>query len=271
MACILEELENTLKKQLKKQLSNIKNSKEFKDGAAKAKERVAELSTLLNEVGAMKKAMQGQVNTEINSPKLENSNVLVYNNSIVKSDKKENDKSIFKRSKDTYYTKNSIKYKSYRIPKPENKNLVSVRNIMQSMITALRSDLSFGNGVKDIEETYVKYSNIYTKEIKELSILLREHQLNLKRPHSLREWENIYKEDLKLNKKFDDTINALVRNLGLEPIIKSDQVDGYEFGFSAQFVTKEDNPKQEADIIVPTEVFTNNLNKIIDCKSKNIT
>ena len=62
MACILEELENTLKKQL----GNTKNSKEFKDGTTKAKERVAELSTLLNEVGAMKKAMQGQVNTETN-------------------------------------------------------------------------------------------------------------------------------------------------------------------------------------------------------------
>ena len=32
-----------------------------------------------------------------------------------------------------------------------------------------------------------------------------------------------------------------------------------------------ESTKQETDIIVPTEVFTNNLNKIIDCKSKNIT
>ena len=63
MACILGELENVLKKQL----GNTKNSKEFKDGTTKAKERVAELSTLLNEVGAMKKAMQGQINTETNA------------------------------------------------------------------------------------------------------------------------------------------------------------------------------------------------------------
>ena len=63
MACILEELEKTLTKQL----GNTKNSKEFKEGATKAKERVAELSTLLNEVGAMKKVMQGQVNTETNA------------------------------------------------------------------------------------------------------------------------------------------------------------------------------------------------------------
>ena len=61
MACILEELENALKKQL----GNTKNSKEFKDGATKAKERVAELSTLLNEVGAMKKAMQGQLTNDV--------------------------------------------------------------------------------------------------------------------------------------------------------------------------------------------------------------
>ena len=61
MACILEELENTLKKQL----GNTKNSKEFKDGATKAKERVAELSTLLNEVWAMKKAMQGQFTNNV--------------------------------------------------------------------------------------------------------------------------------------------------------------------------------------------------------------
>lgn len=62
MACILGELENVLKKQL----GNTKNSKEFKEGTTKAKERVAELSTLLNEVGAMKKVIQGQVNTETN-------------------------------------------------------------------------------------------------------------------------------------------------------------------------------------------------------------
>ena len=61
MACILEELEKTLTKQL----SNTKNSKEFKDGAAKAEERVAELSTLLNEVTDMKKAMQGQLTNDV--------------------------------------------------------------------------------------------------------------------------------------------------------------------------------------------------------------
>ena len=61
MACILEELEKTLTKQL----DNTKNSKEFKDGAAKAKERVAELSTLLNEVTDMKKAMQGQLTNDV--------------------------------------------------------------------------------------------------------------------------------------------------------------------------------------------------------------
>ena len=76
MACILEELENVLKKQLKKQLDNIKNSKEFKDGAAKAKERVAELSTLLNEVGDMKKAMQGQVKTETDKDLKENKEIV---------------------------------------------------------------------------------------------------------------------------------------------------------------------------------------------------
>lgn len=72
MACILEELENTLKKQL----GNTKNSKEFKDGATKAKERVAELSTLLNEVGAMKKVMQGQVTTEADKDSKENKEIV---------------------------------------------------------------------------------------------------------------------------------------------------------------------------------------------------
>lgn len=57
MACILEELEKTLAKQL----GNTKNSKEFKDGAAKAKERVAELSTLLNNVVDMKKAVKNNM------------------------------------------------------------------------------------------------------------------------------------------------------------------------------------------------------------------
>lgn len=72
MACILEELENTLKKQL----GNTKNSKEFKDGAAKAKERVAELSTLLNEVADMKKVMKGQVNTEADKDSKENKEIV---------------------------------------------------------------------------------------------------------------------------------------------------------------------------------------------------
>lgn len=62
MACILEELEKTLIRQL----GNTKNSKEFKDGTPKAKERVAELSSLLNNVIAMKKTIQSKVNTNTN-------------------------------------------------------------------------------------------------------------------------------------------------------------------------------------------------------------
>ena len=61
MACILEELENTLKKQL----DNTKNSKEFKDGATKAKERVVELSTLLNNVVDMKKAVKSNAQNKV--------------------------------------------------------------------------------------------------------------------------------------------------------------------------------------------------------------
>ena len=72
MACILEELENTLKKQL----GNTKNSKEFKDGATKAKERVEILSTLLNEVGVMKKVMKGQVTTEVDKDSKENKEIV---------------------------------------------------------------------------------------------------------------------------------------------------------------------------------------------------
>ena len=144
--------------------------------------------------------------------------------------------SIFKRSGDTYYTKNKINYRSYRIPKPNDKNMYTTRNIAQSMIKALGSELSFGNGVADLEETYGKYNNIYTKKIKDLSIMLRDHQLNMKKMHSLKEWESIYENDIYLKNKFDSTINELVSSLGLDKIIKSDEVDGYEFGFSSQFV-----------------------------------
>ena len=63
MACILEELEKTLTKQL----GNTKNSKEFKEGAAKAKERVAELSTLLNNVVDMKKAVKSNAQNKVES------------------------------------------------------------------------------------------------------------------------------------------------------------------------------------------------------------
>ena len=61
MACILEELEKTLTKQL----GNTKNSKEFKESAAKAKERVAELSTLLNNVIDMKKAVKSNAQNKV--------------------------------------------------------------------------------------------------------------------------------------------------------------------------------------------------------------
>ena len=43
--------------------------------------------------------------------------------------------------------------------------MVTTRNIVQSMIKALGSELSFGNGVSDLEETYGKYNNIYTKNL----------------------------------------------------------------------------------------------------------
>ena len=159
-------------------------------------------------------------------------------------------KSIFKRSGDTYYTKNKINYRSYMIPKPNDKNMVTTRNITQSMIKALRSELSFGNGAADIEETYGKYNNIYTKKIKDLSIMLRDHQLNMKKIHSLKEWESIYENDVYLKNKFDSTINELVSSLGLDKIIKSDEVDGYEFGFSSQFVEEDSqsyNQQSEPD------------------------
>ena len=61
MACILEEL----KKTLTKQLGNTKNSKEFKDGSTKAKERVAILSTLLNNVTDMKKAAKNNTQKKV--------------------------------------------------------------------------------------------------------------------------------------------------------------------------------------------------------------
>lgn len=75
MACILEELENTLKKQL----GNTKNSKEFKDGATKAKERVEILSTLLNNVVDMKKAVKNNAQNKVESieePELNKSEIV---------------------------------------------------------------------------------------------------------------------------------------------------------------------------------------------------
>ena len=63
MACILEELEKTLTKQL----GNTKNSKEFKDDATKAKERVEILSTLLNNVIDMKKAVKNNMQNKVKS------------------------------------------------------------------------------------------------------------------------------------------------------------------------------------------------------------
>lgn len=149
---------------------------------------------------------------------------------------KQNNDITFKKHDDTYYTKNSVIYRKYRIPKPSNKESVVLRNITESMIKALRSDLNFGNGVKDMEDTFGKYTNIYTKEIKDLSILLRDHQINLSNPHTMDEWKSIYKQDVEINKKVDYTINDLVENLGLDKVIKTDAIDGYEFAFGSRLV-----------------------------------
>ena len=75
MACILEELEKTLTKQL----GNTKNSKEFKDGTTKAKERVEILSTLLNNVVDMKKAVKSNAQNKVESieePELNKSEIV---------------------------------------------------------------------------------------------------------------------------------------------------------------------------------------------------
>lgn len=173
----------------------------------------------------------------------------------------------FKRDGDSYYTKERTNYRSYRIPKPTNKELVKTRNIVQSMIRALRSDLSFGNGVRDMDEQFKDYPSIYTEEIRDMAIALRDNNINSHKKHSLKEWESIYENTIELESKLDTTLNTLVSSLGLEPIIKSDSVEGYEFGFSAQFVTDDNTlAKQEVDIITPNEAFRDNVNKKIECK-----
>lgn len=75
MACILEELEKTLTKQL----GNTKNSKEFKEGSTIANERVEILSTLLNNVTDMKKAAKNNAQNKVESieePELNKSEIV---------------------------------------------------------------------------------------------------------------------------------------------------------------------------------------------------
>ena len=75
MACILEELEKTLTKQL----GNTKNSKEFKEGSTIANERVEILSTLINNVTDMKKAAKNNAQNKVESieePELNKSEIV---------------------------------------------------------------------------------------------------------------------------------------------------------------------------------------------------
>ncbi len=231
MACILEELENTLKKQL----GNTKNSKEFKDGTTKAKERVAELSTLLNEVAAMKKAMQGQVKTETDKDLKENKEIVhissdakglggALTNPTELSKKKgniEQDYSITYKEKD--YISVEAAYQANKVDETKtkpNKSESANYNLMVELIT-------------EKLHTYPKLVRAITKLGGLMYLAKAVHQ-------------------------------PTKQNTVWETGGKNWFIDALKEAYTAANLP--DSTKQEVDIIVPTETFEQNVNRKIECK-----
>ena len=166
----------------------------------------------------------------------------------------------FKRDQDTYYTKEKTNYRKVFIPSEGvSKDKMKYKNILNSLFKAVRSDLSFGNGIKDIHDTFNKYPDIYTKEIKEFIEVKSGLDKGMREMKDMTEWENFAKQYIANENKLIELFNKEAEKHGLPKPIQADSVDSYEFGFSAQFL--KDATKQEQDIILPSETFRKNVDK----------
>ena len=189
----------------------------------------------------------------------------------------------FNREGDTYYTKNQINYRRHRfIDKVDNKKSRTTKNVVNSLLKSLyHSEIRTEKDVKDLNELFKPYPEIYTEDVKNLIEKIQKHTNNKFKKHTLKEWSDIYYKEKDIKKEIDYTRKIIGDKFGFKEFIQSDEVKSYEFGFSAQFVKTSEEEKstigqtkqedsiiytnEEVDIIQPSEVFTKNINKMMKC------
>ena len=144
----------------------------------------------------------------------------------------------FRREYDSFILGEDITY--YRVikvvSKPEfdknNRRNISVYNkIMQ----ALLSDLSFGNSKKDIENTFGKYTEVYTNEIKKLVDKKYNSDIETKKAKTLEEWKEFAYKQEKIRKEILDNIEETAKKYGTASL-KRDELETYRFSVGVQFV-----------------------------------
>lgn len=162
----------------------------------------------------------------------------------LKEENAEVSSTFFKRDKDTYYTKKKTNYRKVFIPSEGTpKDKMKHKNILNSLFAAIRSDLSFGNGPRDIHDTFSKYSDIYTKEIKEFIEVKSSLDKGIREMKDIAEWEDFAKQYIINGDNLIELFNKKAEEHGLPKPKLADSVDSYEFGFSAQFL--KESTKQE--------------------------
>ena len=174
----------------------------------------------------------------------------------LKEENAEVSSTFFKRDGDSYYTKEKTNYRKVFIPSegvPKDK--MKDKNILNSLFAAIRSDLSFGDGIRDIHDMFSKYSDIYTKEIKEFIEVKSSLDKGTREMKDIAEWEDFAKEYIANEYKLIELFNKEAEKHGLPKPRQVDPVDNYEFGFSAQFL--KESTKQEVG-----KMTTNKINEM---------
>lgn len=158
----------------------------------------------------------------------------------------------FNRDVDTYYTKNQIAYRRHRfIDKVDNKKSRITKNVVNSLLKILyHSEIRTEKDVSDLNELFKPYPEIYTEDVKRLIEKIQKHTNNKFKKHTLKEWSDIYYKEKDIKKEIDYTRKIIGDKFGFKEFIQSDEVESYEFGFSAQFVK---TSKEEKSTIEQTK------------------
>ena len=122
------------------------------------------------------------------------------------------------------------------VSKPEfDKNDRRNISVYNKMMEALLSDLSFGNSKKDIENTFGKYTEVYTNEIKKLVDKKYNSDLEAKKIKTLNEWKEFAYKQEKIRKEILDNIEETAKKYGTTSL-KRDELETYRFSVGVQFV-----------------------------------